>query len=84
MLERSKLTGTDQILVELIKAGGEHHVLRSINLLIISGITKRCLSNKTNTYLDEGLKIGTSCHSGMSLILTKLHTNIYPTFFSQG
>jgi hypothetical protein len=42
-LKRHKSPGTDQIPAELIKAGVEQLVLRSINLLILFGIRRNCL-----------------------------------------
>jgi hypothetical protein len=41
--KRHKSPGTDQIPAELIKAGIEQLVLRSINLLILFGIRRNCL-----------------------------------------
>jgi hypothetical protein len=42
-LKRDVSPGIDQIPAELIKAGGRHFVLRSIKLLILSGIRRNCL-----------------------------------------
>jgi hypothetical protein len=41
-LKRHKSPGTDQIPAELIKAGVEQLILRSINLLILFGIRRNC------------------------------------------
>ena len=42
-LKRSRSPGVDQIPVELVKAGIEPLVLRSINLFILFGIRTNCL-----------------------------------------
>ena len=44
-VKRHKSLGIDQIPAELIKAGVEQLVLRSINLLILFGIRRNCLSS---------------------------------------
>jgi hypothetical protein len=54
-LKRYKLPGRDQILAELIEAGGETYGLRSVSLLILIGIRKDCLSV-------EGVYYCTSSH----------------------
>jgi nanoRNase/pAp phosphatase (c-di-AMP/oligoRNAs hydrolase) len=41
-LKRYKSPGTDEVLVELIKAGGEQFNPRSIILLILLGIRTNC------------------------------------------
>jgi hypothetical protein len=43
-LKRHKSPGIDQIPAELIKARGRTIYLRSINLLILFGIKRNCLS----------------------------------------
>jgi len=45
-LKRHKSPGSDQIPVELIKAGVEQFTLRSINLLILRGIRWNCLRSR--------------------------------------
>jgi hypothetical protein len=44
-LKRYKLADVDEILTELIKAGGSHYVLRSTNILVQFGIRKNCPSS---------------------------------------
>jgi len=56
-LKRHKSPGIDQIPAELIKAGIEQLILRSINLLILFGIRRNCLRSGRNRslYLSIGL-----------------------------
>jgi hypothetical protein len=49
-LKRYKLQSIHQIPAELNQAGGEHCILRFINLLSLSG-TKNCLTSKTSQLL---------------------------------
>jgi hypothetical protein len=81
-LKRNKSPGTDQIPAELIKAGGR----RSINLLILFGIRRNCLSSGRSQSLYLFIRrvikqvvviIGAYhfCHP---------HTKFYPTSFCQG
>jgi hypothetical protein len=41
-LKRYKSPGSDEVLVELIKAGGEQFTPRFIDLLILLGIRRNC------------------------------------------
>jgi hypothetical protein len=50
-LKRYKSPGSDQILAELIQAGGETYGLRSVKSLILFGIRKNCLISGRNLLL---------------------------------
>ena len=56
-LKRHKSPGTDQIPTELIKAGIEQLVLRSINLLILFGIRRNCLRSGSSQSLYISIRL---------------------------
>jgi len=82
-VKRHKSPGSDQILVELIKAGIEQLALRSANLLILCGIRRNCpRSRSLYLFIRRGIKqivviIG-------AYHFYQLHTKFYPTSCCQG
>jgi hypothetical protein len=78
--------GTDKFQQNLLKEEVEQEILRSRNLLIISGIKKNCL----NSGRSQLLYLFTRRVIKQTVILIMAHycyqqrTQFYPTFFCQG
>jgi hypothetical protein len=51
-----KSPGTDHILAKLIKAGGEHYILRYTDLFVLYGIRRNCHSSGRNLLLYRFIK----------------------------
>ena len=51
-----KSSGNDQIPAELIKVGFEKFTLRSINLLILFGIRRNCLSSGRSRSMNQSIR----------------------------
>jgi hypothetical protein len=84
--KRYKSPGIDQILAELIQAGGIHSVLRSTNLLIVFGTRKNCQSSGRNLllYLFIRRVIKRTVVIIEEYHCYQLHTKSYPAFFCLG
>jgi hypothetical protein len=55
-LKSYKSRGTDQILAELIKAGGGTYILRYTDLFVLYGIRRNCHSSGRNLLLYQFIK----------------------------
>jgi len=85
-LKGHKSPGTDQIQTEMIKTGKKTNVLRSINLLILFGIERKCLSSgrSPSLYLFMRRVIKQTVVIIGAYHLCQLHTKFYPTSCCQG
>jgi hypothetical protein len=79
-LRRYKLSGTDQILAELIQAGG-NTLCSEMHKLILFGIRKNCHSSGRNFIITKGV-IKLNVVFLQEYHCYQLHTKFYPFFFS--
>jgi hypothetical protein len=75
-LKRCKSPSSDQILAELIQAGGETLWSEIHKLINLFGIGKNCLIVEKAIKLTVVIIVGYHCH--------QLHTKFYPISFSHG
>jgi len=85
-LKSYKSPGTDQLPVELIKAGGETYVLRHRNLFVLYRIRRYCHSSGRSVLLCEFIKrvIRLTVIIIEESLLYQVPTKFYPTFFRPG
>jgi hypothetical protein len=85
-LKGHKLPGIDQIPAELIKAGGSKICPEIVNLLILFGIKRNCLSSGGNQslylFIRRVIKHITVIMEAYHFY--QLHTKFYPSSFCQG
>jgi len=85
-LKRHISPGIDQILAELIKAGGRKTRSEIHGLLFIFGIRRKCLRSGKETIIVAIHKKGdkTDCTSYKGITFCHLGTKFYPTSCCQG